>query len=96
MSAWSTPCRGCGNASPYVHVYGERKCCPDCDHRAEPSVRDRAAEVLVAHQRHKGGCLCGWNGLGRSLPDHQADALAAAGLLRTDTLINNLPKEGTP
>ncbi len=29
------PCRGCGNVDPggVAHVYGERKCCPDCDHR---------------------------------------------------------------
>jgi hypothetical protein len=27
-------CRGCGAADgPPSHVYGERKCCPDCDHR---------------------------------------------------------------
>lgn len=27
------PCRWCGSANPSHHVRGERKCCPDCDHR---------------------------------------------------------------
>jgi hypothetical protein len=29
------PCRGCGSVdrSGSAHVFGERKCCPDCDHR---------------------------------------------------------------
>lgn len=42
-----------------------------------------AAAVLVAHQRHRGGCLCGWSELGRSHADHVASVLAAAGALQT-------------
>jgi len=45
------------------------------------SVQDQAELVLVDHQRHRAGCLCGWSGLGKSLPLHQAQMLAAAGLL---------------
>jgi len=64
---------------------------------AEPSVRDRAAEVLIAHQRiGADSCECGYNKWGASFSQHLANALAAAGLLITGTLINNLPKEGTP
>jgi hypothetical protein len=37
------------------------------------------AEVLIEHQRHRGGCLCGWDELGKSHPAHQAAALSAAG-----------------
>lgn len=42
-----TPCRGCGVADPEgrLHVRGERKCCPDCDHRPAP------APVLNIEQR---------------------------------------------
>ena len=30
-------CRWCGaEDGPPHHVYGERKCCPDCDHRLTP------------------------------------------------------------
>ncbi len=42
----------------------------------------RAHAVLTAHQRWEGGgCLCGWNELGRSHARHQADELERAGLL---------------
>lgn len=44
------------------------------------AVQD-AELVLVAHQRHRGGCLCGWSELGKSLPGHQAAMLREAGLL---------------
>ena len=40
--------------------------------------------ILIAHQRHRGGCLCGWSELGKSLPGHQAAMLREAGLLRED------------
>ena len=65
---------------------------------AEPSVRDRAAEVLLLHRVWRSECACGATVSSRpdTMSAHIADALAAAGLLRTDTLINNLPKEGTP
>jgi hypothetical protein len=33
--------------------------------------------VLTAHQRHRGGCLCGWGELGRSHPMHQAEQILA-------------------
>jgi len=49
---------------------------------AEAKTKLQAAEwVLVSHQRRRGGCLCGWNELGKSLPGHQAAMLREAGLL---------------
>lgn len=45
---------------------------------------DAAELILIAHQRHRGGCLCGWSELGKSLPGHQAAMLREAGLLRDD------------
>lgn len=39
------------------------------------------AAILTAHQRHRGGCLCGWADLGKSHPEHQAAVLGMAGLL---------------
>jgi hypothetical protein len=43
---------------------------------------DEAAEaILIAHQRHRGGCLCGWSELGRSHPGHQVAMLREAALL---------------
>lgn len=43
---------------------------------------DEAAEaILIAHQRHRGGCLCGWDVLGKSHPGHQVAMLRDAGLL---------------
>lgn len=46
---------------------------------------DKDAEaVLAAHQRHGGGCLCGWAVLGKSHPRHQVAALRNAGLLAED------------
>lgn len=47
------------------------------------TVRD-AESILVAHQRHRGGCLCGWAELGKSHPGHQAAVLREAGLLNGD------------
>ena len=41
-----------------------------------------ATAVLVAHQRYKGGCLCGWHELGKSYAQHVAQVLDAAGALR--------------
>lgn len=34
--ALTSPCRYCGSRTVLdgLHVHGERKCCPDCDHRA--------------------------------------------------------------
>jgi hypothetical protein len=37
-------------------------------------------EVLTAHQRHNSrSCLCGWDALGKSHPQHQEAMLTAAG-----------------
>lgn len=47
---------------------------------------DSTAVILTAHQRHKGGCLCGWDELGKSHPEHQAAMLREAGLLAADSL----------
>lgn len=52
-------------------------------------------DVLVAHQRHQGGCLCGGVGLGQSLPQHQAEVLAAAGHLADDPTDDMLLKSLT-
>lgn len=49
--------------------------------RVDREVRDAVATILTIHQRHKGGCLCGWHVLGHSHAQHQADAIAGAGLL---------------
>lgn len=46
---------------------------------AEPV--EQAEAILIAHQRHKGGCLCGWAELGMSHPAHQVAMLREAGLL---------------
>jgi len=46
-------CRYCGIADgPPAHVYGERKCCPDCDHRpvAASAVRELADEFGLRRQ----------------------------------------------
>ncbi|NUS82768.1 MAG: hypothetical protein HOY75_08440 [Streptomyces sp.] len=49
-----------------------------------PRPVQQAELILVAHQRHRGGCLCGWNELGKSLPGHQAAMLREAALLPDD------------
>lgn len=45
------PCRYCGTVSlrTPTHIYGERKCCPDCDHRPTETWPVRAAliEALI-------------------------------------------------
>lgn len=48
----------------------------------DDTYRRLAAAVLVAHQRHGGGCLCGWHELGSSHAAHVADVLAEAGALQ--------------
>jgi len=48
------PCRYCGSTDPTHHVYGERKCCPDCDHRPPPSYEetlDRTLRLLARARR---------------------------------------------
>jgi hypothetical protein len=47
-----------------------------------------AEAILISHQRHRGGCLCGWSELGKSHPGHQVAKLREVGLLtqvETDT-----------
>lgn len=46
-------------------------------------AEEAAEEVLIAHQRHRGGCLCGWSELGKSHPGHQVAMLRDAALLNT-------------
>lgn len=47
------------------------------------TYEDLAAAVLIAHQRDgAGGCLCGWDTLGRSFARHVAEVLRQAGALR--------------
>lgn len=42
----------------------------------------RPEAILTAHSRmEEGGCLCGWNMLGRTHAGHQVDELRAAGVL---------------
>lgn len=48
----------------------------------DPTYRQLAEAVLVAHQRHRGGCLCGWGELGKSHAEHVAQVLNDAGALR--------------
>lgn len=45
------------------------------------TVDETAEAILIAHQRHRGGCLCGWSELGKSHPGHQVAMLREAGLL---------------
>lgn len=44
-------------------------------------IDDSAEAILVAHQRHHSGCLCGWAELGKSHPRHQVAMLRSAALL---------------
>jgi hypothetical protein len=46
------PCRHCNapEGLPH-HVYGERKCCPDCDHRPPPDVEGPTGDDLRRHMR---------------------------------------------
>jgi hypothetical protein len=48
----------------------------------DDTYRQLAAAVLVAHQRHNGGCLCEKLRLGESWAAHVAAVLDAAGALR--------------
>jgi len=48
----------------------------------DATYRQLATAVLVAHQRHESGCLCGRLGLGESWAEHVAETLDAAGALR--------------
>lgn len=41
--------------------------------------RDALVDLLVAHQRHMGGCLCGWHDLGKSHAEHVAKVLRGQG-----------------
>ena len=41
-----------------------------------------AEAVLIAHQRYKDGCLCGWHELGRSHAVHVVEVLVTAGAIK--------------
>jgi len=44
---------------------------------------DLAVYLLILHQRKDSqSCLCGWGELGRSHPEHQANVLQLAGVLK--------------
>lgn len=45
------PCRYCNSLSlkAPTHVYGDRKCCPDCDHRPTETWPIRSALIQVLH-----------------------------------------------
>jgi hypothetical protein len=59
---------------------------------------DETAEmILVDHQRHRGGCLCGWSELGKSHPGHQVAMLREAGLLNdVDAAVRLVPDDEQP
>ena len=62
----------------------ERAVNPTVVENLDPAAVERATEVLTTHQRRdSASCLCGWSRLGYSFTQHQADALAAGGLLVT-------------
>lgn len=50
------PCRNCSSLSLLApaHIYGERVCCPDCDHRPDETWPIRAA-LIAAIQPHNLG-----------------------------------------
>jgi hypothetical protein len=48
------------------------------------TVDETAESILVDHQRHRGGCLCGWSELGKSHPRHQVAMLRQAALLKDE------------
>lgn len=58
--------------------------------KSSVTTDETAEAILVAHQRHRGGCLCGWSELGKSLPGHQVAMLREAGLLN-DALVDDAP-----
>ncbi len=51
------------------------------------TVDETAETLLIAHQRHRDGCLCGWSELGKSHPRHQVAKLREAGLLGDVTAV---------
>jgi hypothetical protein len=53
----------------------------ELDFLARVEGPQRAEAILTIHQRHRGGCLCGWGELGKSHPAHQAAKLREAGVL---------------
>jgi len=59
---------------------------------AEPSVRDRAAEVLLLHRVWRSECACGATVSSRpdTMSAHIADALAAAGLLAGEAVVETV------
>lgn len=63
---------------------GSEMCCVQgCSQWGCPGrtpAEEIAEKILVDHQRHRGGCLCGWAQLGGSHPAHQVDMMRAAGV----------------
>jgi hypothetical protein len=55
------PCRHCNapEGLPH-HVYGERKCCPDCDHRPPPDVegQQECTGPSASYCPNHGECTC--------------------------------------
>lgn len=48
----------------------------------DSTLHSLAEAILIDHQRHRGGCLCGWAELGKSFARHQVAMLSEAGLLK--------------
>lgn len=73
-------------AEPSVRLQAETRMLTRLAATPRIPALDRAAAILVLHQRRDAGtCLCGWGRLGALFPYHQADVLAAAGLLLAAT-----------
>jgi hypothetical protein len=53
----------------------------ELDFLARVEGPQRAEAILTIHQRHRGGCLCGWHEMGKSHPGHQVAKLREAELL---------------
>lgn len=62
----------------------------ELDALAQVRGPQQAEAILIAHQRHRGGCLCGWFELGMSHAGHQVAMLREAGVL-TPTKVNSVP-----
>jgi hypothetical protein len=54
----------------------------------------QAEAILISHQRHGGGCLCGWAEWGQSHAGHQVAELRKAGLLADAPADSRLPAAG--
>lgn len=78
----SAPDRACPDyPNECVHPWAHARTHTEVKATHAKEVVGAAEAVLVAHQRHRGGCLCGWRELGKSHPGHQVRMLAEAGVL---------------